>query len=202
MLFREPDGKEVRAFLDAQIDSAFSYPEVGASQTGAPAGYVVDHNRIKLGEGEAAFQRGVRAIRHWEMFNLGWVEVFFPDTPIAAGRIVAVLARHLCFFSLNACRIVYTIDTGGDEDRAIKRYGFAYGTLAEHAERGEERFSVEWHAEDNSVWYDLFAFSRPNHRLARLGYPVARRLQKRFARGSKGAMLRYVERSGSGARIG
>ena len=75
---------------------------------------------------------------------------------------------HLRFFSLNACRIVYTIDSGGDEDGVIKRYGFAYGTLAEHAERGEERFSVEWHAEDDSVWYDLFAFSWPNHRLARL----------------------------------
>ena len=202
LLLRKPGEKQIRAFLEAQVDTTFSYADVGASRTGAPAGYAVDHNRIKLGEGEAAFHHAVRAIRGWEMFNLGWVQVFFADTPIAAGHVVAVLARHLRFFSLNACRIVYTIDSSGDEDGAIKRYGFAYGTLAEHAERGEERFSVEWHAEDDSVWYDLFAFSRPNHRLARLGYPVARRLQKRFANGSKQAMLRYVERSGSNARIG
>ena len=202
MLFREPDEKEVRAFLEAQADTAFSYREVGASRTGAPAGYVVDHNRVRLGEGEAAFRQAVRAIQRWEMFNLGWVRVFSPDTPIAAGRVVAVLARHLRFFSLNACRIVYTIDAGGDEEGAIKRYGFAYGTLAEHAERGEERFSVEWRREDDSVWYDLFAFSRPNHWFARGGYPVARRLQKRFARDSKRAMLAYVEQSGSSARIG
>ena len=40
---------------------------------------------------------------------------------------------------------------------------------------------VEWHQADNSVWYDLYAFSQPNQWLARLGYPVVRRLQKRFA---------------------
>jgi uncharacterized protein (UPF0548 family) len=62
----------------------------------------------------------------------------------------------------------------------------------EHAERGEERFTVEYHSDDQSVWYDLFAFSRPGP-LARLGYPVARSLQKRFARDSNLAMRRAVE---------
>ena len=70
----------------------------------------------------------------------------------------------------------------------VERFGFAYGTLPGHAERGEERFSVEYHAENDSVWYDLFAFSRPGP-LARLAYPFARSLQKRFARDSKAAML-------------
>jgi hypothetical protein len=39
------------------------------------------------------------------------------------------------------------------------------------------------------VWYDLYAFSRPGHFVARLGYPLGRRLQRRFARESKQAML-------------
>ena len=39
---------------------------------------------------------------------------------------------------------------------------------------------VEWCADD-SVCYDILAFSRPNHWLVRLGYPITRRLQKRFA---------------------
>ena len=67
------------------------------------------------------------------------------------------------------------------------RFGFAYGTLPDHVERGEERFTIEWQADD-SVWYDIYAFSRPKHPLARLGFPVTRMLQKRFARDSLAVM--------------
>lgn len=51
---------------------------------------------------------------------------------------------------------------------SIARFGFAYGTLPGHVESGEERFQIEWHRSDDSVWYDILAFSRPNHPLARL----------------------------------
>jgi uncharacterized protein (UPF0548 family) len=59
--------------------------------------------------------------------------------------------------------------------------------LPDHVERGEERFTVEWQADD-SVWYDICAFSRPKHPLARLGFPVTRMLQKRFVRDSLAVM--------------
>jgi uncharacterized protein (UPF0548 family) len=90
---------------------------------------------------------------------------------------------------MNACRVVYLLD---DEAGGVLRSGFAYGTLPAHAEIGEERFSVEWRLTDDSVRYDLFAFSRPGRFLARVGYPVARRMQRRFARESKQAMLDAV----------
>ncbi|MEK6323521.1 MAG: DUF1990 family protein [Acidobacteriota bacterium] len=48
------------------------------------------------------------------------------------------------------------------------------------------------HSKDDSVWYDIYAYSRPNHLIAKLGYPVTRLLQKRFARESMDAMLRAV----------
>jgi uncharacterized protein (UPF0548 family) len=86
---------------------------------------------------------------------------------------------------LNAARIVYVID---EPDQ----FGFAYGTLAEHGESGEERFSVEFDRKTGDVTYDLYAFSRPNHILAKIGYPFSRMLQKRFAAESKLAMLRSV----------
>jgi uncharacterized protein (UPF0548 family) len=79
-----------------------------------------------------------------------------------------------------------------DEQGPVQRFGFAYGTLPGHAESGEERFTVAWHEADGAVWYDILAFSRPQQLLARLGYPFARRLQKRFARGSAAAMQRAV----------
>jgi uncharacterized protein (UPF0548 family) len=44
------------------------------------------------------------------------------------------------------------------------------------------------------VWYDIRAFSRPRHVLARLGYPLTRRTQKRFARDSVAAMGNAVKR--------
>ena len=55
---------------------------------------------------------------------------------------------------MNACRIVYVIDEQGSSER----YGFAYGTLPDHMERGEERFTVEFDTDDQTVWYDLYAF--------------------------------------------
>jgi alpha-ketoglutarate-dependent taurine dioxygenase len=51
-------------------------------------------------------------------------------------------------------------------EQPVRRFAFAYGTLAEHAESGEERFQVEWR-EDDSVWYDILAFSRPNQLFSR-----------------------------------
>jgi uncharacterized protein (UPF0548 family) len=96
---------------------------------------------------------------------------------------------------VSACRIVYRID----DDGPTKRFGFAYGTLPDHPESGEERFMVEWSQADGSVWYDILAFSRPYQLLTRLAYPLVRRFQKRFARESTAAMVRAVS---EGRRIG
>ena len=180
-----PTEDEVRRFISKQKDSSFSYPDVGASATAVPAGYNVDHNRVQLGRGENTWQRALGAIRAWRMFSMPWVNLHWQSAPIVVGTDVAVSVHHFGFYSLNACRIVHLVDEGGP----VRRFGFAYGTLAEHAESGEERFTVEWNRAADTVWYDLLAFSRPRQMLARLGYPLSRSLQKRFAEGSKAAMM-------------
>ena len=180
-----PTEDKIRRFISQQKDSSFSYPDVRASATAVPAGYNVDHNRVQLGRGENTWQRGLGAIRAWRMFSLPWVNLHWQNAPIVVGTDIAVSIHHFGFYSLNACRIVYLVD----EEGAVKRFGFAYGTLAEHAESGEERFTVEWNRADDTVWYDILAFSRPRQMLARLGYPLSRSLQKRFAEGSKAAMI-------------
>jgi uncharacterized protein (UPF0548 family) len=124
------------------------------------------------------------------MFNMPWVSLCWPSVPIQVGTDVAVSIHHFGFYSVNACRIVYVVD----EEDPVKRFGFAYGTMAEHAESGEERFTVEWDRDEDTVWYDILAFSRPRQMLARLGYPLSRLLQKRFAEDSKAAMLEAVRR--------
>jgi len=128
----------------------------------------------------------MEAIRGWQMFNMPWVRLYWPTTPIRVGANVALLVHHFGFYSLNAARIVYVVN----EEGPIAQYGFAYGTLTEHAERGEERFTVERNQSEGMVWYKILAFSRPNKTLARLGYPMSRMLQRRFAEGSKAAMVR------------
>jgi len=181
-----PSDSDIRRFISKVKDTGFSYPEVGASVTAAPAGYNVDHNRIQLGKGEDTWRRATEAIRAWRMFSLPWVSLHWPSAPILVGTDVAVSVHHLGFYSLNACRIVYVVDKEGP----IERFGFAYGTLGEHAESGEERFTVEWRRDEGEVWYDLLAFSRPRKMAARLAYPLSRKLQRDFATASKLAMVR------------
>jgi uncharacterized protein (UPF0548 family) len=90
-------------------------------------------------------------------------------------------------------RVVYIVeDSAILAGQRIDRFGFAYGTLPDHPERGEERFLVEWNRDDDSVHYDLLAVSQPRHWLARLGYPYTRRQQARFRRLSGLAMQRAV----------
>jgi uncharacterized protein (UPF0548 family) len=183
----KPRRDSVAAFLRTQQNQDFSYAAVGSSRQTPPNGYTVDHNRIELGSGAETFEKATSAIRQWKMFDIPWIDLCWPETPVQAGATVAVLASHLGFWSMNACRIVYTIEENG----AWARFGFAYGTLPDHGEMGEERFLVEFNRGDQSVWYDLLAFSRPGT-WAHVAYPFARALQKRFARDSKAAMLRAV----------
>jgi uncharacterized protein (UPF0548 family) len=188
-LLGRPGGGQVEAFLASQRGAAFSYPDVGATRLAAPAGYHLDHNRARLGKGAVTFRTATDALEHWRMASLGWSSVVPPTAPIEPGVTVAVLVHHYGFWSLNACRIVYRLDEAAS---GVRRVGFAYGTLPEHGAVGEERFTVEWHEADDSVWYDLYAFSRPGSLLAWLGYPLGRRLQRRFARASMRAMARAI----------
>jgi uncharacterized protein (UPF0548 family) len=188
LLLRRPTAETIQTFLTAQAPLPFSYSAVGATATTPLAGYDVDLARIKLGEGEQVFAAAKTALQSWQHFRLPWVETWPPNTPLQKGAVVAVLAHVFGLWWLNACRVIYYLD----EEGPVRRFGFAYGTLPDHIEKGEERFLVEWDTQDGSVWYDILAFSRPRHPLAWLGYPLARRLQARFRRESAEAMLRAV----------
>jgi uncharacterized protein (UPF0548 family) len=144
----------------------------------APGGFTVDHNRVQLGAGQSGLQSAKTHLMNWKMFELGWLSVWPQRAPLSPGENVVVKVVHYGFWSLNACRIVYLVNE-------TDRFGFAYGTLHDHAEIGEERFMVE--LKDGVVWYDILAYSRPGL-LARIGRPLSRPLQKRFARDSMEVM--------------
>jgi len=179
------------AVLVRQRDAPFSYADVGCtrgngSSQNVPPGYVRDHERTELGRGSAVFQAACDALRGWKMFDLGWTSVVDPACPLVAGREVGVLARVGFLWTFNVCRIVEVFDEPG------RRLGFAYGTLDEHAEEGEERFLVELDS-GGRVWFDLLAVSRPHRWYVRVARPVARLLQGRFRRDAAAAMLRAAE---------
>ncbi|MBL8796429.1 MAG: DUF1990 domain-containing protein [Planctomycetia bacterium] len=186
LFFRKPSLARRADFQAAQRALTFTYAAVGTTAGLTPAGYNLDHTRIKLGQGEAVYHAARRALESWQQFQLGWVEPWPADTPLRVGEVVTVAVRTFGVWTLNACRIVYIVS----EEGPLTKFGFAYGTLPGHAETGEERFLVEWDRADDAVWYDIRAFSRPRHLLARLGHPVVRRLQKRFGRDSAAAMSR------------
>lgn len=187
---QRPSIESIRRFLSDQKNRDLTYSEVGGTAGTPPVGFVVDHTRIQLGRGKLVFEAAKTAIKCWEHFQIGWVEVSSRDIPIERGQIVGVMARISGLWCLNACRIVFVVDDAA----SISRYGFVYGTLPGHVESGEERFQVEWNRSDDTVWYNILAFSRPNHFLTRLGYPMVRRIQKKFARDSAAAMLLAIRR--------
>ncbi|MFM2096872.1 MAG: hypothetical protein RIS70_3996 [Planctomycetota bacterium] len=186
--FAKPTTETIQRFLDAEGRRQFTYDAVGATASAPPAGYMVDHTRVRLGEGQAVFEAACDALRKWRQFDLGWLEVWPADEQFESEKLVAIVARAIGCWWLNACRIVYTINESGP----VSRFGFAYGTLPDHAGTGEERFLIEWTRADDTVWYDILAFSRPQKLLTRIGYPYMRRTQKRFGRESAASMKRAV----------
>jgi uncharacterized protein (UPF0548 family) len=187
-----PGERAVRAFLERQRARRFSYPEVGATGDGTTRpevpGYTHDYDRVRLGEGEAVWERARAGLRAWRMFEVEGVALCWPDAAIEVGTAVAVLARLAPLWTLDVCRIVHRVELHG----AVERFGFAYGTVEGHVMDGEEVFAVEWRRDDDSVWWERRAFSRPRHPFARIGRPLLRGIQARFATASAAAMRRAV----------
>jgi uncharacterized protein (UPF0548 family) len=181
-----PTPHEIERFLDASRGLPLSYAPAGLAHTGA-AGFRVDEQVVRVGVGDEAFSRAMTALAEWRHFELGWVELFPRRAAVTDGTVVAVAIRHFGFWSLNGCRVLY--QTG---DR-VAASGFAYGTLTNHAECGEEIFEVGLDPATGGVTYRIRAVSRPRAVLARVGQPLTRILQARFRRDSARAVRRAVE---------
>jgi len=186
-LLHRPSAQIIERVLADSRQLPLSYAPVGLAQR-SPEKFDVDRTAVVIGKGRADFERATAALVAWKQFDVGWAELFPKHAPIEPGTVVALLIRHLGFWSLNGCRIVYRVGDAESEHR----FGFAYGTLSNHAEMGEEIFEVDLNAETGDVTYRIHAASRPRALLARVGYPIARVLQARFRRDSVKAMRREL----------
>lgn len=155
----------------------YSYPLLRqTSQAIRVPNFDNDQLRVRIGHGDADFDKAKIAIQRWQMFPKTWTRILPGTPPIQENTTIAMCARFLGIWWRNACRIIYVIDEPN-------RYGFAYGTLPAHMESGEELFLV-FKDENGYVWYEIKAYSRPRHWLAKLAYPLMRLLQARFRRDS------------------
>lgn len=187
--------KPTQEFIDRQLVAARSLPsacpsllalDAGLKRSRLPFGFSHDRSTSVIGRGPAAFDVARCAFNQWAQFDLGWVRVANPLTPVVRGRVVAVQARTAGLWTLAMSRIIETVDTP-------TRFGFLYATTRMHVEEGEERFVIELDPASGQVWYLIEAVSRPRHPLARLGWPFARAMQHRFVRDSHIHMREVVE---------
>ncbi len=182
---QRPSMDAIERFLRDSQDLPLSYGPIGIVREKS-AGRQLDEEIFVIGHGTVDCERARAALMEWKQFDIGWVELFPRVAPVEQGTVVAVLIRHFGFWSLNGCRIVYSL---GDRHRD-NRFGFAYGTLTNHAEAGEELFEVFLNTASDEVLYRIRAVSWPRVLVTRLGQPAVRVLQARFRRDSAKAMTR------------
>jgi uncharacterized protein (UPF0548 family) len=190
-LARRPSPHNIDRFLHESQGLRLSYAPTGIVRD-KMSGHDFHEALIGIGRGKADFQRAKTALMAWKHFDIGWVEMFPRHAPVAVGTVVAVLIRHLGFWSLNGCRVLYCLGSPDDE----ARFGFAYGTLTNHAESGEELFELFIDPRTDDVIYRIRAISWPQATLARVGQPIVRALQARFRSHSAAAMERAIRANG------
>jgi uncharacterized protein (UPF0548 family) len=187
-LVRRPSPQTIDRVLRDSQDLPLSYGPVGivlpdkshVPDSKSQTNWNYDELTVVVGRGRADYDKARDALLSWTHFDLGWVDLFPRRAPVAVGTVVAVQIRHMGLWSLNGCRIVYIVGSPTEGDR----FGFAYGTLTNHAEAGEELFEVFVDPRTEEIRYRIRATSRPRAALAWLGQPVVRLLQSRFRRDS------------------
>lgn len=157
----------------------------GSTDGACPRGMTTNAASARVGDGDRDFAAARVAVLRLAMFDLPWIRAFAAQ-PVAVGTDVAVYGRVLGCWWTNVCRVTRVVD----EPRGA---GFVYATLRSHMMAGEERFAVE--LRPDGVWFELVSHSRPSHTLARLGWPLVRAMQRRFARHAIAAIAAAVARA-------
>jgi uncharacterized protein (UPF0548 family) len=140
---------------------------------------------VQIGQDRGAFLLGRKALIDWQAHR-AWGVRLTPETPpIQPGEVLIATIPLGPIKTIVPCKIVYITDEEG-------RFGFAYGTLSGHPERGEESFHIVL-ASSGEVTFEIIAFSRPASLLVRLGSPLARMIQVKATDRYLESVRRYVQ---------
>lgn len=150
-----------------------------------PDHFAINHHCCNLGFGIQCFESARDAILGLKQLSLGWLHV---TGEVAPGH---ELTMHAYAFGIHWTLPLRVVGVFDQLDVDQRRAGFVYGTEQGHLLRGEERFCV-YLDRSHRVGYEIFSYSRPAHLLTRLGWPLTRRLQKRFLLESERAIKRAI----------
>ena len=156
----------------------------------ATAGFFEDHFCIRLGTGSDCYKRACNELRTWKMIPASMVTLTTALPRVTEGSVLAVTFRAGLLWTTNPCRIVNVTSKTSNERES---FSIAYATLPTHVERGWEQFMVELNHEDDSVWYSINVYSRPEWWPVWLALPYVRYQQRRFRHLSGEAMLESVQ---------
>ena len=168
---RRPDASALDALLADLAGRPFSYPEVGMSQgrVAVPAHYGREEHHVDL---ELELGAARDALAAFATHRLPYMFVHPATAKVHEGLDVVVCARIGPLWTANPCRIVSVVESAD-------RFEYAYGTLPGHSEHGEEMFAVE-RRPGGGVRAETIAYARPQDVLAKLGRPIAHRVQRRI----------------------
>jgi uncharacterized protein (UPF0548 family) len=162
-----------------------TYPEVGLTRSSTlPVGYTHDKVGLQIGQGDVDWERAKDAIRSWKAHAHAGIAITPSDARIQEGATILASRTFGPVTIVAPCRIVYVTEEA-------TRFGFAYGTLPGHPERGEEAFHVIL-GDDGTVTAEIVAFSRPDDLATRLIGPIARMIQKAATRRYLAGVARHV----------
>ena len=105
----KPPYEKIQRVLGGQAGQPFTYEGVGATAGSLPAGFELDHERFKIGSGEAAFEKAKAALRQWEQYNLGWIEAYPTDVK---GVKLAALPLTKRITAAKDIALVFTLSAG------------------------------------------------------------------------------------------
>ena len=160
-----PDHATLDELLARAAVSSLTYDHVGSTlpSTEVP-GRTIRTEQLDLGVGPAAFDAAVAGLRTWVCHRGLGATVHPADPSLEVGTSLLVVLHVGPVSVVVPDRIVAVVDEP-------RRFGFAYGTLEGHQERGEESFVVE-HLDDDRVVATIGLDARAATISARLAAPA------------------------------
>jgi uncharacterized protein (UPF0548 family) len=149
-----------------------------------------------------SFEIARRLMRDYAFADPAIIRAVFDPAGELAGRNILLQAHFGPLRFLLGCRVGTITDaTRTVDERAVRVWGWSYGTLEGHFERGQMDFAVWKWLDDGAVEFRIHAVSRrarAGNPLVRLGFRlVGRHEQVRFARRACARMAELVEREPS-----
>jgi uncharacterized protein (UPF0548 family) len=181
-----PSVAQLDAVLERAATADISYDHRGSTLAAGPGRY---ERTIDLGGDPDTFDRAVAGLRAWACHGGIGATIHPSRVPIAEGTNLIVVLRVGPLRLLVPDRVVAIVD---EPDR----FGFAYGTLPGHPERGEEAFIVE-RTSGGRVTATIRVEARGAWLAARLGAPVVTVFQRLALRRYLGGWQRFVNERGT-----